>query len=151
MLMPCLVPCCWCLVHSSVFLCIKQNLWRSLHAVFLTELSPWPLVGLWGVFGTLWAPRPPSQLDIHPVTPCRPSSSSICRWERRRRWHILLDWFIEGRKSSNHHGRTMCHNQAHEKTLLKGTMKVQFFCSYRLFLNSRFSSVFEEVAGLFQF
>lgn len=47
--------------------------------VFLTELSVWPLVGLWGVVGTLWAPPPPSQLDTQTVTPCRPSSSNICQ------------------------------------------------------------------------
>lgn len=49
----------------------------SLWELFLTELSDWPLVGLCGVFGTLCAPLPPSQLDTQPVTPCRPSSSSI--------------------------------------------------------------------------
>lgn len=48
-------------------------------AAFLTELRAWPLPGLWGVLGTLWAPLPPSQLDTHPLTPCLPSSSNICQ------------------------------------------------------------------------
>lgn len=50
----------------------------------LTEFRPGPAPGLWGVFGTLCAPRPPSQLDTHPVTPRCTSSSNICRWRSRK-------------------------------------------------------------------
>lgn len=49
----------------------------------LTELSDWLLVGLCGVLGTLCAPLPPIQPDTQPVTPRRPSSSSIYGWDRR--------------------------------------------------------------------
>lgn len=69
-------------------LCV--SLWyKNLHVSYLTELSPWPLVVKCGVFGTLCAPRPPSQLDTHPVTPWRPSPSNIYtdkRWKVREVW-----------------------------------------------------------------
>lgn len=83
-----------------------QRVFKELH-VSLTELSPWPLVGLWGVFGTLWAPLPPSQLDTHPLTPCRLSSSNICRRDVRKCRHSYSDTdtsgFLEERRPLNHH------------------------------------------------
>lgn len=64
---------CWAGFYSS-----GQNIYSENCESCLTELSPWPLVGLCGVFGTLCAPLPPNQFDTHPVTPW-PLSSSICR------------------------------------------------------------------------
>lgn len=103
-----------------------------LNVACLTELSPWPLVGLCGVFGTLCAPLPLSQPDIHPLTPCCPSSSNICRWEVDKGYGCLK--INEVCKSPHHEKDEHCRYS---------TVLCHLF---RLFIKRKLSSV-----GLFHF